>query len=695
MHRTLQMEETPHYRYPAFRAFSSKAYRYFWLATFFSFGTFQMQQVARAFLARDLTPSPLQVTAVFALGTLPMLFAPLLGGSLADRADRKKVMFAAEAAQMAMAALTAALIVADAMTIPILMAVSFVSGVFMGVIFPVRQTMIRELTTPDSSTNGLFLYSSVFSSMQIIAPSISGVMIDFFGVESPFYVGLGMYALVFYYIGRTPVRPPTEAPKQSFVESATVGLRYVAQTPLLRLVMVSSAVGTILLIPVFALLPIFQRDVLEVGPSGLGMLFAAMGVGSLLSSVVLAIFGGERPNIRVALGFGIVAGVVEAVFAQSSVFVLSLVLLLGVGFTQGVFMILSMAMVQVGTPDEMLGRVFAVRMMVLGLIPVGTLIAGAGAEVTSAQTSLAVMGIVASCLMFASLLWLAIPCGALTTIRERPVAKALRMKGVPEAPPLRSRTHLWGLEEMLRNPRFAKRLAEANRFIEAAFALILLADSLGIPWFVENPLNSLLWLFPSWNDIAFLDCDFAACMHGASRLKWQRIRFSKAFAGAADFLKMAVKCDGSHSHKPWGPLFVGDKFAGFATQEEAAYPTEFCRRVAEIIAGSGLTSLVAESDLPELKGLLAALSRPITKDANKLRCASARAHLGQQPRGRTLDQAISEYKEFKWIKFEAARALEWQGSRPTLERDVQGIDGTALAGWRVLETRVVETTVPH
>ena len=169
--------------------------------------------------------------------------------------------------------------------------------------------------------------------------------------------------------------------------------------------MVTSIIATVLLLPVFSLMPIFQVDVLGVEASGLGMLIAAMGVGSLLASVALAIFGGERPDIRVALGFGVVAGLVEAAFAQSSVFALSLVLLLCVGFTQAVFMILNMALVQIGTPDEMLGRVFAVRMMVLGLVPLGTMIAGVGAEFTSAPTALAVMGLAASGLMLLSLLW--------------------------------------------------------------------------------------------------------------------------------------------------------------------------------------------------------------------------------------------------------------------------------------------------
>ena len=140
--------------------------------------------------------------------------------------------------------------------------------------------------------------------------------------------------------------------------------------------------------------------------AGSGRRLAAAGSGTFWTAyAIVAVATIWIVTARVALGFGVVAGLVEVGFAQSSIFALSLVLLLCVGFTQAAFMILNMALVQISTPDEMLGRVFAVRMMVLGLVPLGTMIAGVGAEFTSAPTALAVMGLVASGLMLLALFW--------------------------------------------------------------------------------------------------------------------------------------------------------------------------------------------------------------------------------------------------------------------------------------------------
>jgi hypothetical protein len=237
-------------------------------------------------------------------------------------------------------------------------------------------------------------------------------------------------------------------------------------------------------------------------------------------------------------------------------------------------------------------------------------------------------------LVFAA--WFAIPCGTLSAIRERPVSEALKKRGVPDAPPLRSAFKLWGLDSALADPKFAKRLHEANSFIVASFNLILLCIGRAVPWFVENPLNSLLWQFHFWKTVKFTDCDYTACMHGAGRPKKQRIRFCSAFGGKAAFLALALECDGMHDHKPWGPVFDGAMFAGFATQDEAAYPTEFCRKVARLIVAALPAQGIDAENLDLLKSTLAAALKPVTKDANKLKCAANRATVGQQARGRTL-----------------------------------------------------------
>ena len=170
--------------------------------------------------------------------------------------------------------------------------------------------------------------------------------------------------------------------------------------------MASAAIGTILTIPIMGLLPIFQRDVLDVGPSSLGLMLAAFGVGAVIASAVMAVFSPERPKATIPIVFAMLTGLALTVFSQSSSFGLSLLLLVVIGMAQAAFMTLSMAIVQMLATGDMLGRVVAIRMVVFGLIPIGQIGVGLGAEFTSPQTALAVMGLAAAGLQVVMLLWL-------------------------------------------------------------------------------------------------------------------------------------------------------------------------------------------------------------------------------------------------------------------------------------------------
>ena len=385
----------------------SRGYRYFWLSAVISFGAVQMQQVARAFLARDLTSSPLLVTSVFALGTLPMLVTPLLGGYLADRKDRRKLLIILEVLQMVVTVVMALLVTFDSLSIPILMGMSILTGGIMGASFPVRQSMIPDVTDKDSVTNGLVLFTGGFSTMQIASPAVGGILIGVLGPESPFFAALGIYIVGFSVLLRVPggtahVRPSS----RSFIEDVTGGFLFVRRNPVLLVLMASAAIGTILTIPIMGLLPIFQRDVLDVGPGSLGLMLAAFGVGAVIASAVMAVFSPERPKATIPIVFAMLTGLALTVFSQSSSFGLSLLFLVVIGMAQAAFMTLSMAIVQMLATGDMLGRVVAIRMVVFGLIPIGQIGVGLGAEFTSPQTALAVMGLAAAGLQVVMLLWL-------------------------------------------------------------------------------------------------------------------------------------------------------------------------------------------------------------------------------------------------------------------------------------------------
>lgn len=394
-------------RVGALHAFSFPAYRWFWLASFFSFGSVQMQQLARGFLARELTPEPFLVTAVFAAWSGPLLIAPLIGGAMADRMDRRKLLWLAEAANGLITMAFTAMLLADAMSIGVLIGFSVATGFVMGGVLPVRQAMIADMVAPNTMTNALVLFTAVFSGMMVTAPAAAGFIIDGAGAEAVFYTALAASALSLAALVRVPAgRAHVLQGASSLTKTLVEGMRFIRTSRRLLLAMVAVALMTTLAAPFQAMLPVFQRDVLDVGAAGLGWMYTMTGVGALVSSVLLAIFVAGMPRAWFMLGVGVALGLAVAAFAQSSSFPLALGMLAIVGLLQGTFLTLNMATVQFLAPAEMRGRVFAIRSIVWGLSMLGQLLVGGIASVTSPQTGLAVVGLMAAAAQVGMLLWL-------------------------------------------------------------------------------------------------------------------------------------------------------------------------------------------------------------------------------------------------------------------------------------------------
>ncbi|MEE9285001.1 MAG: MFS transporter [Dehalococcoidia bacterium] len=394
-------------RISAIRALYDRPFRFFWANALFSFGAINMQQLARSFLARDLTESPFLVTSVFALGSMPLLFAPLLGGVLADRMDRKRLVMALDAAQALLSLALALMLTFGVINIPILMGFSVGTGSIMGLSLPVRQAMIPDTTAPESATNALVLFSGVFSIMMVLAPSIAGQIIGVAGVDIAIFTTVGLFVPALFFLSRVP-GGTSHIRRQGapMIKEMVEGFRYVRRSKSLPILMISGILGTVLYLPYISLMPIFQRDVLDVGASGLGLMFTATGAGAVFSSVLMAFFSTERPNVGFMMLFGIGAGLAIAAFSQSSSFGLSLGILALVGLGQTGFMTMGMALVQYLTPAEMRGRVMAIRMLVFGMLPMGTVLAGLGAEVSSPQAALAVLGLTGVAAQILTLVWM-------------------------------------------------------------------------------------------------------------------------------------------------------------------------------------------------------------------------------------------------------------------------------------------------
>ena len=212
------------------------------------------------------------------------------------------------------------------------------------------------------------------------------------------------------------------------------------------------------------------------------------------------------------------------------------------------------------------------------------------------------------------------PCGTASRARDKPVPKWLQRRCVPSPPPLRSAEYPSGLPG-LRGVHL-ERVELANACYDTASQVFIAGHERGIFVFIENPKNSYMWMVPSIAKLfniagVFFTC-FHACMHGGSRDKQTALLHN-----CEELCKLGVKCDGSHTHKPWG---ISKSLAGgwkFDTSTEAEYPLVFCQRVAVIMSrlahARGYNTIQTE---PRASPLVAQAS-------NQWKIAA-----GKQPRGR-------------------------------------------------------------
>ena len=172
------------------------------------------------------------------------------------------------------------------------------------------------------------------------------------------------------------------------------GLRYVRATPLVLALIVAALVPQVFSFPLTqTLMPVFQKDVLNVGPEGLGLMLASSGLGAMLATFMIASFGHRVVHKGALLLAGLLAlGTCMLLLAMSTTLPLTMLALVGIGASQMVFMTTANTALQVIVPDELRGRVMSIWMLDNGLSPAGALMAGMIAQFMGAPFTVAFMG---------------------------------------------------------------------------------------------------------------------------------------------------------------------------------------------------------------------------------------------------------------------------------------------------------------
>ena len=379
-------------------------FRLYWLGALTSnMGTW-IQMVAQGWLVYDLTGSPLYLGIVSFASALPNLFLSLLGGVFADRFERRRLMVGTQTATMSLAFLLAYLTLAHIVTVWHIIVIAFVNGIVFSLNTPVRQTIISDLVPRKDLTNAIALGSFQFQASRMVGPALAGLIVALVGPGWCFFInGLSFLAVIWALLAMT-VPPLPLAVRASVWRNLTAGLQYVRTSPLIMSLLGLAVVPSVFAMPYSALMPAFASSVLRVGAEGYGLLMSAAGLGAVLGALVVASLGKGASRGKLMLGAVAVLGVSLVVFALSSFFVVSLLVLIATGAASMAYSALNQTFLQLRTDDAMRGRVMSLlTLATFGLQPLGALAAGAVADVFGPSTAVLLGGLV--CASFA--LWVA------------------------------------------------------------------------------------------------------------------------------------------------------------------------------------------------------------------------------------------------------------------------------------------------
>jgi MFS family permease len=375
-------------------------FRVLWLGAFVStIGTW-MQKVAQNWLVLTITSSS---SAFFLgldsfLGELPILLFTLLGGVIADRHDRRRLLLASQYIQMTTAFALAALVYFDVVRIWHVLTLSVVTGLAQAFGGPAHQSLLPSLVEKHDVPNAIAFNSIQFNLARVLGPLMAGGALAAFGIAACFALnGISFLAVIAAILSLHIRHIPVTSSTRLHQELAS-GLRFVREHSSLVALATLGFAATFLGNPLITFLPLFTKDVFGGDVNEYTRLMACAGAGAVSGALVVAWLGKFRHMGRALLGVQIVFGVIIVAFALTRVLWLNAALLFAAGACMVMVFATLSSLVQLTAPNEMRGRVMSIYMVAFrGGMPLGSLTGGWVANMTSAPTVLVINGVLLSC----------------------------------------------------------------------------------------------------------------------------------------------------------------------------------------------------------------------------------------------------------------------------------------------------------
>ncbi len=368
-----------------------------------------MGMITRSWLVlRIANDSPFALAMVMVSFAIPVTFVSAIGGVLADKISRKRIIIIGAAGNGLTSVVLGLLDMTDVVAFWHIFVIGMVNGSMMALSMPSRTAILSDIIPKEKLMNAMALQSSAMNSSRIIGPAAAGFLIIFIDTWGVFFLIGGAYVLAVLASSMLGAgSEPVSNKSRGMGGDIKDGFSYSFKNPTLLALLVMGFIPILFGMAYQALLPAWAREALDVQSNDLGILMMIMGVGALAGTLLLASLKNFNQRGLLLIAACAFWGLILAFFAQTTDFVVAIPLLLMMGFVGSIFMSLNMTLLQVYSSPEMRGRVMSIAMMSFGLMPLSAVPFGILAEAIGTPDSLMISGILL--LAFTVIFYIAYP----------------------------------------------------------------------------------------------------------------------------------------------------------------------------------------------------------------------------------------------------------------------------------------------
>ena len=383
------------FRHNLLSAFQVKDFRWYWVSVFFSSMAMGVRMLAQGWLILDITGSPFWVGAAAGVGGSGLVIFGAVGGTIVDRFDKKMVLCVLYVFGSAVIVTMGLLVIYDRIVLWHVLLGAFFQGIVMAAQQPAVNSIAYQLVGSSRLLNAMAARLLAMNISRIIGSVIAGYLIYRFGIGSSYIFAAccSIIGLGFLYFVKVESRILSAA-NESFWFSTKQGIKYIFTRKNIRELLLLSLIMEAFGFAHLIILPVVAKDVLFVDAMGLGILSAASGVGATVSTLLVAFLGDFKYKSLLLVITAIFSGVGLVLFAFSSWFILSTILVAWVGGSLMAYDVTMGTMIQLSSKEEMRGRVLGVYGLTFGLTPVGGFFMGWLASLFSAPIAIATGGVI-------------------------------------------------------------------------------------------------------------------------------------------------------------------------------------------------------------------------------------------------------------------------------------------------------------